>query len=316
MAYTLPTTAYNDKGYKAQNATGNTAYGTVPKQVDLATSQAAAIAANQANLGALQQQAGQVNQFNQQQLLNQYRGLNPAFDASYAQAGQNNRSFLAGQLPDDVIRQLQQNAAEFGLNAGVSGSQLQSYQGLRNLGLTSLDLMNRGQQNLLSLTGGTPTAGTMNPAQGFVTPGQQQESAQYNAALAAAPDPQKAAENALAIARQAQVVPGATGGYSVNPSGISRPTAPSSSNITSDIISRYGGSMNPSGFQSTNSIYGTRQGPPPAAINTGSGWNAYGAPDVNYGTASQAAGAAGADYWSDINALDNAAFDDLLASVS
>lgn len=308
--YYLPPTAYNDKRYKAQNSTGNTAYGTVPKPVDLATSQAAAIAANQANLGAMEQQAAQLNAFNQQQLLNQYRGLNPAFDASYAQAGQNARGMLAGQLPPDVIRQLQQNSAEFGLNAGVSGSQLQSYQGLRALGLNSLDLMNRGQANLLSLTSGTPTAGLSNPQSSFITPGQQQESAVYNAALAAAPDPQKAAENALAIARQAQIQPGATGGRSVNPAGISRPT---SSSITSDIISRYASPMNPTGYMS-GTQYGTAR-EQPAAINTGDGWNSYNAPESNYGTAGEAVRAGGADYWSDINALDNAAFDDLIASL-
>lgn len=294
-----------------QSYSGGGAYGGVPQQISLADSQNAAIQANQRALAQLQQQSQQLNNFNQQQFLNQYRGLNPAFDSSYAQAGQNAMGMLAGQLPPEVIQQLQQNAAEFGLNAGVSGSQLQSYQGLRNLGLTTLDLMNRGQQNLLSLTGGSPTAGITNPAASFITPGQQQETAQYNAALAAAPDPQAAAENALRIAQQAQRSSSGgpyrpTGGMSVDPSGISRPR--SSSSITDDIISRYASPMNPTGYQG-GTQYGTAQAQPASQYTADDWWREFG------GTSQSLTNANVPGYWDDINALDDSAFDDLIASL-
>lgn len=52
---------------------------------------------------------------------------------------QNIASGLAGQLPKDVTDQIMRGAAEYGVKVGMPGSQLAGYQGLRNLGLTSLD---------------------------------------------------------------------------------------------------------------------------------------------------------------------------------
>lgn len=45
---------------------------------------------------------------------------------------------LNGELPQDVIDQIRTQAAEFGVSSGLSGSDFSGYQGLRNLGLTSL----------------------------------------------------------------------------------------------------------------------------------------------------------------------------------
>lgn len=43
-----------------------------------------------------------------------------------------------GELPPDVIEQLRRHAAEFGLSAGLPGSEFAGYAGLKQLGLTSL----------------------------------------------------------------------------------------------------------------------------------------------------------------------------------
>jgi len=61
----------------------------------------------------------------------------------------NLREALAGQLPQDTIDLIRQKAAEFGVGSGTSGSELAANQGLRTLGLTSLDQKNRATQSML-----------------------------------------------------------------------------------------------------------------------------------------------------------------------
>lgn len=55
---------------------------------------------------------------------------------------------LKGQLPSDVQNLLRQSAAQYGVAAGLPGSQFAGYRGLRNLGLTSLDQINKAQAAL------------------------------------------------------------------------------------------------------------------------------------------------------------------------
>jgi len=55
---------------------------------------------------------------------------------------------LRGELPEDVQNLLMQQAAEYGVASGMPGSQFQSYRGLRNLGLTSLDRI-KGAEGIL-----------------------------------------------------------------------------------------------------------------------------------------------------------------------
>lgn len=57
-------------------------------------------------------------------------------------------SALKGELPPDVVNMLQQQNAEHAVGGGISGSQAANYQGLRTLGLTSLDRINRAQELL------------------------------------------------------------------------------------------------------------------------------------------------------------------------
>lgn len=70
---------------------------------------------------------------------------------------------LRGELPADVLNLLQQQAAEYGVGGGTSGSQFAGYAGLRNLGLTSLDRMKQAEELL---------------AQQFMTPAQKAELAE------------------------------------------------------------------------------------------------------------------------------------------
>lgn len=57
---------------------------------------------------------------------------------------------LKGELPADVKQLLQQEAAQNSVSNGVSGSQFANYQGLRTLGLTSLNRMQGAENSLVN----------------------------------------------------------------------------------------------------------------------------------------------------------------------
>lgn len=115
------------------------------------------------------------------------------------QSSANIGSELRGQLPADVIRQLQQQAAEGGVGRGTSGAPANEAAYLRALGLTSLDLTGRGQQELSAAYARNPAAPIFDPASLLITPyqgaelglqtgqlGLQQQEAQNRAMLEAA----------------------------------------------------------------------------------------------------------------------------------
>lgn len=94
---------------------------------------------------------------------------------------------LQGQLSPGTIRQLQDAAATFGVQSGMPGSQFQGYSGLRNLGLASEQLSQRGLADYNAATQGISQTQTVNPAL-------QAQIAETNAINAAAPDPTLAAQ--------------------------------------------------------------------------------------------------------------------------
>lgn len=89
-------------------------------------------------------------------------GISP-YNMSLAQG--NITSALHGELPQDVVDQLRQRAAEFGVSSGLAGSDFSGYQGLKNLGLTSLDRQDAATKSLMPF---------------FQTPGGQAQTDQFN----------------------------------------------------------------------------------------------------------------------------------------
>jgi hypothetical protein len=79
-------------------------------------------------------------------------------------------SELQGQLPADVLMQLNQQAAERGVSTGSPGSDNSNAAALRALGLTSLDLTGRGQSDLSSAVGRNPAAPIFDPTTQLLTP--------------------------------------------------------------------------------------------------------------------------------------------------
>lgn len=113
-------------------------------RVDIEKEQQDAISGNIDSLPILQKLAAQTNEFNASQIETQLERAIPGYRNLVNQGTENVSSMLSGELPEDVSRLLKQRAAEAGVALGTSGSQFNKYDELRNLGLTSLDLTQRG----------------------------------------------------------------------------------------------------------------------------------------------------------------------------
>lgn len=82
-------------------------------------------------------------------------------------------SELGGNVPQDVVTQLAQRAAERGTATGIGSTSPNTNAALlRALGLTSLDMTKLGQQELTAAEGRNPAAPIYDPASQLLTPAQ------------------------------------------------------------------------------------------------------------------------------------------------
>lgn len=102
---------------------------------------------------------------------------------------------LQGELSPDVINQIKDQSAAWGVGSGVPGSGIQGNLSLRDLGLTSLNLRRQGVQDYASAI---PTVSQTQT----VRPETEAEIAATNAQDAAAPNPSAAAQYALSLFKQ------------------------------------------------------------------------------------------------------------------
>lgn len=151
---------------------------TIPawQPVDLGKSQSQAIASNTASLPALETLGSQINNFNQQQLTALLQQTIPGYTALTTDASKNIDAMLKGDIPTDVAAAVQDSAAARSLTGGFGGSGLSGNLTARDLGLTSLDLINRGistAQNWLSTMASIATSKQFDVTSMFITPQQQ-----------------------------------------------------------------------------------------------------------------------------------------------
>lgn len=112
--------------------------------VDIQEEQKLAIEGNIANLPIMQQLASSTNRFVADQIEQQMERTLPGYRGIVNKGTEQVASMMRGELPEDVSRLLKQRSAEAGIALGTSGSQHQKFDELRNLGLASLDLTQRG----------------------------------------------------------------------------------------------------------------------------------------------------------------------------
>lgn len=100
----------------------------------------------------------QRNAFNRAQLLESLGIQIPGYQEGQAQRTQNAMSLLRGELPPDLASQIQRNTASKALTGGYAGSQAARNLTARDLGRTSLDLQQAGNQQFSNIIGTTPMA--------------------------------------------------------------------------------------------------------------------------------------------------------------
>lgn len=186
------------------------AYGGIPFVPSPTSTAQEAVAGNIGNLGGLYQLAGGVNKFNQQQAPLGLQMNLPGYQGMIGQSSRNIAANLAGQVPQDVVNQIAQQAAERGTATGLGTNAPNANAALlRALGLTSLGQQQLGEQQLTGAIARTPQGPLFDPSKFFVTPEQEQQAQAAANLYASAPVPSAAAAEAR---KQATAGIGATVG--------------------------------------------------------------------------------------------------------
>lgn len=123
--------------------------GTKPKlpawtPIDITKEQQATVAGNQATLPGAQTLATSVNTFNQSELDRLYNQALPGYDRIKQNVSDYLSSTTGGQLPDDVADEIYRRTTSRATAGGFGGSGIGRNLTARDLGLTSLDLIDRG----------------------------------------------------------------------------------------------------------------------------------------------------------------------------
>lgn len=171
---------YDVPGLSPVASTLNTSGGTVGSSTGSATGVGGYSPGAAPNLGSLTQMINQLN-LQGQQAAN--AGRIPGEQGLETQSSGMIGQELAGQLPQDVITQLQQQAAERGIATGSPGSDNSNAAYLRALGLTSLQEQQQGQQNLTAAEARNPAARVFDPTSQLLTPAQAGQLNNENAML-------------------------------------------------------------------------------------------------------------------------------------
>lgn len=144
--------------------------------VDTQAAAATAIRGNQTNLPGAENLAASTNAFNQDQLLSMLSKSIPGYSAMVTKAGQNINDELSGQLPPDVQAQIQNSSAARALGGGYGGSRAAGNLTARDLGLTSLDLTQKGLDSAsrwIQTSKATAVPGMFDVSSMFVNPAEQ-----------------------------------------------------------------------------------------------------------------------------------------------
>lgn len=147
----------------------------IPKleELDLAKEQQKAIAANKAVLPEAQDLAGRINDFAYQQL-QKFLGQNiPGLTDIKNTVSGNILSQLRGEIPQDVQDQIMRSSAFKSLRGGYGGGGMSSAVTARDLGLTDLDLTNKGLDSAtkwITLARGAMTPGQFDISNSFIPP--------------------------------------------------------------------------------------------------------------------------------------------------
>lgn len=143
--------------------------------LDLSTEQQKALQANIKAIPGAEQIASQVDLFNQQQIDKMLENVIPNYKSITGSISQNIAALSAGQIPTDVSEAVQRSDAAKSLVGGYGGTEAMRNLTARDLGLTSLDLTQRGlasAESWMKTASSIYAPGQFNVSSMFVTPGQ------------------------------------------------------------------------------------------------------------------------------------------------
>ncbi len=173
----------------------NPAYGGIPGVPNPTSTASTAIGGNLGNLASLYSLATGTGGASGAGVINALGQEIPGVSGSIGKATGNINELLSGQVPEDVITQLQQQGAELGVGQGMGPmSPFSNASYLRSLGLTSLGMKEKGASELNALMGSVPRAPAFDPSSMLVNPQQEQEAAYLAQVLGNAPVPSEVAK--------------------------------------------------------------------------------------------------------------------------
>jgi len=146
------------------------------QKLNLQSEQQTAITGNLSALPATEKLVGQANQFTQQQIQQMLSSVIPNYGEITGAASTDIESLLKGQIPTDVSNAVQSNAAARALSGGFAGSGMHGDLVARDLGLTSLNLIDKGissAESWLKTMDAMYQPGMMNVSSMFISPLQQ-----------------------------------------------------------------------------------------------------------------------------------------------
>lgn len=127
--------------------------------LDIDSEIASAYGSYEKNLPTASRIAGGVNTANAENMRKLLEAGIPGYEGLQGQAIGNIGSELRGELPPDVQAAIDRATAARAVAGGYGGSGMHRNLTARDLGLTSLNLSQRGQQDLNALVSGTPLPG-------------------------------------------------------------------------------------------------------------------------------------------------------------
>ena len=199
------------------------AYGGKPNVPDPTATASQAVSGNNANLPGIGNLASGIDASNTQNLSTALAAMIPDYANLTQSRSGDISSELSGQLPTDVIQQLQQQGAERGVSSGSPGSSNAGAAYLRALGLNSLQMQQQGMGNLAQAVTTTPLPKMFDPSSMLVSPEQQQSAAMAANMYASAPDPYAAAMAAMSAGQIPQAPQKGTNYPTINPGPQTRP---------------------------------------------------------------------------------------------
>lgn len=149
--------------------------------IDLQTVLRDTIGANLGNFGDIKELTQRVNRLNANQDMATLEKLFPGAGRIIGQASEFIQSQLSGEIPEDVQRQIETYGAEAATAGGYGGSLFSGAKTAKDLGLTSLQIMNQGLQSAERwLNQSRARVPLFRPEVMFATPGMGWQNAQFN----------------------------------------------------------------------------------------------------------------------------------------